>query len=60
MQYNLVIKLITYTPVDVAMDFSKMHFGFMINISVKKIVTILVYQTPLNCESGYRFIRGFR
>jgi hypothetical protein len=37
MQYNLVMKLITYTSVDDAMCFSKMHFAFMINISVKKI-----------------------
>jgi hypothetical protein len=40
MQYNSVIKLITYTPVDDAMDFSKMHFGFMINMSVKKYIYI--------------------
>jgi hypothetical protein len=37
-----MIKLITYTPVDDAMDFSKMHFGFMINTSEKNIYLLYI------------------
>jgi hypothetical protein len=46
MHYNLVIKLIIYTPAHDAMDFSKMHFAFMINMSVK-IYTSICYDISL-------------